>query len=59
MRDKALTWLEKQMRKAQIRLSHSEDKPNVTEEEIQNVRDKIEVLKWLNRLVLNTEEAIF
>ena len=56
MRDAALKYIYTEKRKAKQSLGQAESRPGVTQEELDNLRLRIEVLEWLEPLVLNAEE---
>ena len=56
MRDAALKYIYTEKRKAKIALGQAEARPRVTQEELDNLRQRIEVLEWLEPLALNAEE---
>ena len=56
MRDAALRFIYAEKRKAKIALGQAENRPGVTQEELGNLLLRIEVLEWLEPLVLNAEE---
>jgi hypothetical protein len=51
MRDEALEWLYRELKKAKIALGHAESRPGVTREELDNLQRKIDVLDYLTTLV--------
>lgn len=51
MRDKAQEWLCKQIRKARIAQGHAENRPGVTQEELENLQNKVDVLDWLLEMI--------
>lgn len=55
MRDKALEWIEKQIRKTRISIGQAEQKPNA-EEEIYHLYGKLEILEWMSQKVLAAKE---
>lgn len=57
MRDKALEWIEKQIRQARQALGRSEYKPGVKPEELENLRAKIELLEFISGAVLKADGA--
>lgn len=56
MRDAALKFLYGEKRKAKQSLGQAETRPGVKQEELDNLRHRIEVLEWLEPLVLNAKE---
>lgn len=56
MRDAALKFIYAEKRKAKIALGQAETRPGVKQDELDNLRQRIEVLEWLEPLVLNAEE---
>lgn len=57
MRDRALYWVERQIRKTRIAVGHAEQKPNVPVEEMAYLNDTLEVLEWISQLVLGAKEG--
>ena len=57
MREKALEWVEKQIRKTRISIGHAEQKPNVPRAEIDQLYRKLEILEWISQLVLGAKEG--
>ena len=55
MRDKALEWIEKQIRKTRISIGHAEEKSNAAEE-LTCLYGKLEMLEWLSQKVLAAGE---
>ena len=55
-REEALRMLYKQLRQAKTALGHAESKPNVKQEELDNLERKIAVLDWMIPLVIKAEE---
>lgn len=51
-RDKALEWIERQIRQTRQALGRAEYKPGVKPEELENLRGKIEVLEFISGAVL-------
>ena len=51
MRQLALDWLYRELKKAKIALGHAETRPGVTQEELDNLQRKIDVLDYLTTLV--------
>ena len=56
MRDAALKYIYAEKRKAKQSLGQAETRPGVKQDELDNLRQRIEVLEWLEPLVLNAEE---
>lgn len=56
MHDKALEWIEKQIRKTRISIGHAEQKSNSTEE-LTCLYGKLEMLEWLSQKVLGVKEG--
>ena len=54
MREKALNYLFKRIKKARIALSRAEQK-NGAEREIEGLKDKIDVLEWLTGIALKED----
>ena len=55
-REGALRMLYKQLREAKIALGYAEGKPNVKQEELDNLERKIAVLDWMIPLVIKAED---
>lgn len=55
MRERALEWVEKQIRKTRIAIGHTERKPNASEE-TSRLYGKLEMLEWLSQKVLAAGE---
>lgn len=55
MRDEALKYLYKQLKKARITLAFAESKPGTTQKELDNIQRKIDVLEWLIQVALKEE----
>lgn len=55
-REEALRILYKQLKEAKISLGHSENKPGVKQEELDNLQNKIVVLDWMIPLVIAAKE---
>ena len=51
MRQKALKWLDRELKMAKIALGHAESRPGVTREELDNLQRKTDVLDYLTYLV--------
>ena len=51
MRQLALEWLYRELKKAKIALGHAESRHGVTREELDNLQRKIDVLDYLTTLV--------
>ena len=56
MRDRALYWVERQIRKTRISIGQAEKKRNVPVEEMAYLNDTLEVLEWISQLVLGAKE---
>ena len=56
MRDAALKYIYAEKRKAKIALGQAENRPGVTQDELEALETKIAVLEWLEPLALNAEE---
>ena len=54
-REEALRMLYKQLREAKTAYGHAEGKPNVKQEELDNLERKITVLDWMIPLVIKAE----
>ena len=52
----ALEWLYKQLKDTRIALGHAEDRPGVKQEELDNLRGRIELIEWLTGVVLAYEQ---
>lgn len=52
MRQLALEWLYRELKKAKIALGHAESRPGVAREELDNLQRKIDVLDYLTYLVI-------
>lgn len=55
MRDDALSYLYKKLKKARIALAFAESKPGTTQKELDNIQRKIAVLEWITQVVLKEE----
>lgn len=55
MRDRALRFVETQIRKTRIAIGHAEQKPNAYDE-VDSLYDRLEVLEWISQLVLGAKE---
>lgn len=55
MRDRALHWVERQIRKTRIGIGHAEKKPN-SHDEVKGLYEKLEVLEYISQLVLGAKE---
>lgn len=55
MRDRALYWVERQIRKTRISIGQAEQKPNAYDE-VDSLYDRLEVLEWISQLVLGAKE---
>lgn len=47
MREKALSYLDREHGKNRIAITHASEKPNVTQEELENLYEKGRILRWL------------
>ena len=56
-RDKALEWIERQIRQARQALGRAEYKPGVKPEELENLSAKIELLEFISGEVLKVDGA--
>lgn len=56
IRDRALDYLYREMKKAKISLGQAETRPGVTSQELENLQNKVDVFDWLTTLV-NKEDA--
>lgn len=56
-RDKALEWIEKQIRQTRQALGRAEYKPGVKPDELENLRGKIEVLEFISGAVLKADDT--
>ena len=56
MCEKALEYLYKQLKDTRISLGHAERRPGVTDEELDNLRAKIDILEYSAAAVLAYEE---
>lgn len=52
MRDDALAYLYKKLKKARIALAFAESKPGTTKKELDNIQFKIAVLEWITQVVM-------
>ena len=52
MRGKAFKWLEKEFHKAYQSLQRSSRKPGVTQEELDNLSAKVEIICWIKSCVV-------
>jgi hypothetical protein len=57
MRDRALYWVERQIRKTRISIGQAEKKPNVSSDEVSGLYERLEVLEWISQLVLGAKEG--
>lgn len=58
-RDRALAWLYRELKAAKIALGRAETRPGVTQEELNNLQAKIDVIDWITPIVIKmTEESI-
>jgi len=51
MREKALEWLYKELKKTRVALGHAEGKTGVKQRELDDLRGKIDLLEYLCGLV--------
>ena len=56
MRDEALKYLHKQLKKAKIAQGYAESTKATTQKELDNIQRKIDVLEWIIPVVLKEEE---
>lgn len=56
MRDEALEWLYRELKRAKIALGYAESRPGVTREELDNLQRKIAVIDWMIPLVIKAQE---
>ena len=57
MQRQALEWLYKQLKQKRIALCNAENKPNVKESEINDIRSSIDTIEWIIGEVLKGEEV--
>ena len=55
-RDKALEWIERQIRQTRQALGRAEYKPGVKSEELENLRAKIELLEFISGALLRSSK---
>lgn len=55
MRDDALAYLYKKLKKARIALAFAESKPGATQKELDSIQHKIDMLEWIIPVVLKEE----
>jgi hypothetical protein len=55
MREIALEWLYKELKKTRVTIGHAEGKPNVKQRELDDLRGKIDLLEYLCGLVTKEE----
>lgn len=55
MRDAALEWLYRELKRTRIAVGHAEHRPGVTGEELAALTGKIEVLEYLCGLVMKED----
>lgn len=55
MRDDALVYLYKKLKKARIALAFAESKPGTTQKELDSIQQKINVLEWISAVVLKED----
>lgn len=51
MRQKALEWLYRELKRSKIALGYAESRPGVTQQDLDNLQRKIDVLDYLTTLV--------
>lgn len=51
MREKALEWLYKELKKTRVTIGHAEGKTGVKQRELDDLRGKIDILEYLAALV--------
>ena len=56
MREDALRFLYKNLRDAKFALGRAENRPNVKQEELDNLQRKIAVMDWIIPLVIQAKE---
>jgi len=55
MFEKALDFLYRQLKDTRIALGHAEHRPGVKQDELDNLRGRIDVIEWLTAVVLAYE----
>lgn len=55
MREKALKWLYKELKRTRVAFGHAEWKPNVNHQELDELRGKIDILEYLCGLVIKED----
>lgn len=55
MRQKALYWLYRELKKTRVAFGHAEWKPNVDHQELDELRGKIDILEYLCGLVIKED----
>lgn len=55
MRDDALSYLYKKLKKARIALAFAESKPGTTQKELDSIQHKINVLEWMTQVVMKED----
>ena len=56
IRENALSYLYKELRVSKIALGRAEARPGVTQEELDNLQRKIDVLEWTAAIVLKEDD---
>lgn len=51
IRDNAMAYLNRELREAQSALTRAAQKPNVKQEELENIKRKIDAITWVLSLV--------
>ena len=57
MQRQALEWLYKQLKQKRIALGNAENKPNVKESEINDIKSSLNTIEWIIGEVLKGEEV--
>lgn len=55
MREIALKWLYKELKRTRVALGHAEWKPNVNHQELDELRGRIDILEYLCGLVIKED----
>ena len=55
MREKALKWLYRELKRTRVAFGHAEWKPNVKQRELDELRGKIDILEYLCGLVIKED----
>lgn len=55
MRQKALDWLYRELKRTRVAFGHAEWKPNVNHQELDELRGKIDILEYLCGLVIKED----